>query len=83
LRRWRSRRPEATGIGLAPQSAAKAPSVTESVDVLVSGDQELAGVAGGDREQLRGARRGGGDKGLEVRVERGDLVVEFADSAGE
>lgn len=55
----------------------------EALDVLASGDEQLPGVAGGDGDQLRGARRGGGDERCELVVEGGDLAVEFGDAAGE
>jgi hypothetical protein len=40
-------------------------------------------VAGGDAEQLGGARRGRADERLELGVEVGDLAVERLDAAGE
>src|SRR3954471_16675932 len=49
--------------------------VVEAVDVLAGGDEQLAGVAGGDGKQLCGAWRGGGDHRREMFVEGGDLVV--------
>ena len=40
----------------------------------------MAGVPGGDAEQLDGARCGALDELLELSVQRGDLVVERLDS---
>src|SRR3954466_12631096 len=57
--------------------------VVEAVDVLPGGDEQLAGVAGGNGKQLCGAWRGGGDQRPEGFVEGGDLVVEFGDASGE
>jgi len=55
----------------------------EALDVLAGGDEQLAGVAGGDAQQLSRARRGRLDERLELDVEVGDLGVERVDPAGE
>jgi len=55
--------------------------VAHAFDVSAGGDEQLAGVAGGDREQARGARRRGGDQRCERGVELGDLAVELGDAA--
>ncbi len=54
-----------------------------AVDVLPRGDEQLAGVAGRDPEQLGGARRGCRDERGEVPVEGGDLLVELCDAPRE
>jgi len=55
----------------------------EAFDVLAGGDQQRAGVAGGDRDS-RGPRRcRGGEESLELAVEQLDLGVEIDHSARE
>src|SRR5512133_1036308 len=48
----------------------------EPVDVLSGGDEQPAGVTGGDPEQAGRTRRCLADERLELPVEHGDLVVE-------
>lgn len=48
----------------------------EAIDALPGGDQELAGVAGGDPEQRDGAWSGARDERLQAAVELSDLLVE-------
>jgi len=55
----------------------------ESFDVLPGGHEQLAGVAGGDAEQLDGARRGGRDELLELVVQSRDLTIERLDPLGD
>ena len=70
------------GAGAA-EGAAEGAIVGGAVDVLPRGDEQLAGVAGRDPEQLGGARRGCRDERGEVPVEGGDLLVEFCEAPRE
>ena len=51
----------------------------ESLDVLPGGDEQLAGVAGRDAEQLDRAWCGGRDELLELAVQGGDLLIKRLD----
>ena len=55
----------------------------EPVDVLSGGDEELAGVAGRDPEQLVVRGAAGANELLELSVENGDLIVESVDPSGD
>src|SRR5215211_1919330 len=55
----------------------------EPVDVLSGGDEQPAGVTGGDPEQPRRARRCLADERLELPVEDADLAVERVDAPGD
>jgi hypothetical protein len=55
----------------------------EPVDVLSGGDEQPAGVAGRDPEQLCGTRRDRANPLLEPSIVDGDLRVERADALGD
>jgi hypothetical protein len=75
--------PDAIGIGLAPQSAAKAASLWKRSMFLAGGDQQLAGVSGRDAEQSCRSWSRGRDERRQLPVELGDLVVQERDAACE
>jgi len=75
--------PRGRGDGAGAAQGGERRVAAQALDVLSRGDQQLAGVAGGDAQQLGGAGRGGAHERLELGVELGDLGVEGLDASGQ